>query len=129
VTSPLFLIAHSVRGEAAFDVAVQMECPHCAGAGEIWGLSSNKQFHCFDCDEQGFWWIIPTSGHRAFPYWQWPLNGLYKKFGEEYDSLGEPPSVPPGWPDHFKSLPAPTLNIMSLFKSHHEAKPHIPRRL
>jgi len=109
-----------VRGEAAFDVAVQMECPHCAGAGEIWGLSSNKQFHCFDCDEQGFWWIIPTSGHRAFPYWNIHL-----------DVWGIAPDMPPDWPDHYKTNPAPTLDIMSLFKAHRkgEPKPHIPRRL
>jgi len=41
----LYLIAHKVRGEAAFDVAVKMEMA------------------------DGDWWIIPTSGHRAYPFW------------------------------------------------------------
>ena len=39
--SELYLIAHKVRGEPAFDIAVKM----------------------------GDWWIIPTSGHRAYPFW------------------------------------------------------------
>ena len=43
--SELYLIAHKVRGEPAFDIAVKMEMA------------------------DGCWWIIPTSGHRAFPYW------------------------------------------------------------
>lgn len=43
--SDLFLIAHKVRGEPAFDVATRVQI------GE----------------EEG--WIIPTSGHRAYPYW------------------------------------------------------------
>jgi len=42
----LYLIAHKVRGELAFDVAIKM----------------------FVKDDE-FWWIIPTSGHRAYPFW------------------------------------------------------------
>ena len=45
-----YLILHKVRGEPAFDVAYQMEIG----------------------DEVG--WIIPTSGHRAYPSRQWPLD-------------------------------------------------------
>lgn len=39
----LFLIAHKVRGELAFDIATMLEV-----GDEVW-------------------WIIPTSGHRAYP--------------------------------------------------------------
>lgn len=46
----LFLIAHKVRGEPAFDVAERLQIG----------------------DELG--WIIPTSGHRAYPYWCHPLS-------------------------------------------------------
>ncbi len=116
MTTPLFLIAHSVRGEAAFDVATKMACPHCPGYLE------NQGFGCFDCEDLGYWWIIPTSGHRAFPYWNVEFNPI-----DIYE--GEIPPMPHSWPDHYKVGPAPTVNIMSLFKAQHEAKPHIPRRL
>lgn len=43
------LILHKVRGEAAFDIAEQME--------------------------NGMW-IIPTSGHRAYPAQHWPLEAI-----------------------------------------------------
>lgn len=51
MNEPLFLIAHKVRGEAAFDVAIEME----RESGERW-------------------WIIPTSGHRAYPFWSHPMD-------------------------------------------------------
>ena len=44
MTAEPFLIAHKVRGQAALDVAEPMIVD-----GETW-------------------WIIPTSGHRAYPY-------------------------------------------------------------
>ena len=47
-----YLIAHRVRGERAFDVAIQLQIG----------------------DELG--WIIPTSGHRAYPYWSIGLDDL-----------------------------------------------------
>lgn len=59
----LFLIAHKVRGEAAFDVATPIEID----------------------GEPG--WIIPTSGHRAYPYWTAPLD--------------PPPAAPPDARDHY----------------------------
>ena len=51
----LYLIAHKVRGQPAFDIAER----------------------CDDMDSEGDpgpWWIIPTSGHRAHPMWAEPLN-------------------------------------------------------
>jgi hypothetical protein len=47
-----YLIAHKVRGAPALDIAVQMHV-----ADEVW-------------------WIIPTSGHRAYPYWHESLQCL-----------------------------------------------------
>lgn len=122
MTTPLFLIAHSVRGEAAFDVALQMECPHCISDGD-----PTYRYGCAECDGEGYWWIIPTSGHRAFPYWSCAIEELDFLNGKHPDKyLGVMPS---GWPDHYRHGPAPTLDIMSLFKAQREAKPHIPRRL
>jgi hypothetical protein len=44
------LILHKVRGEPAFDVATQLD---------------------------NGWWIIPTSGHRAYPCKTWRIDELY----------------------------------------------------
>ncbi len=123
--SELFLIAHKVRGEAAFDVAHRMDCPHCVTGIDqvIWG--------CFDCEELGYWWIIPTSGHRAFPFHYWPWDELAcdsRINPSVFDPKPiEAPPLPVDWPDHFKSLPAPKPDITSLFKA--QPKPHIARRL
>lgn len=54
----LYLIAHKVRGLPAFDIATHMTCPVCDATND----------HCPSCDGVGHWWIIPTSGHRAYPY-------------------------------------------------------------
>ncbi len=51
----LYLIAHKVRGAPAFDVAEKVQI------GE----------------EEGF--IIPTSGHRAYPFWYLPFENLTLK--------------------------------------------------
>jgi len=77
-----YLIAHLVRGEPAFDIAEQLQIG----------------------DEQG--WIIPTSGHRAYPYWtlrldlavDWPLVGILHT---------EVPDPPVDWPDHYSLSAAP----------------------
>jgi len=70
----LYLILHKVRGEPAFDIAQKIEI------GE----------------EEG--WIIPTSGHRAYPYQYWQLLGDYE------DGLVQPEKcsdMPPDLPDHY----------------------------
>src|SRR5882724_509161 len=126
MTAQLFLIAHSVRDEAAFDVAAKMECPHCHGVGcaRLHPEDTYEGPSCLECDSLGYWWIIPTSGHRAFPYWYTEINELMYAAGMIVDK-----PMPSGWPDHYRVGPTPTLNIMSLFKAQREAKPHIPRRL
>src|SRR6266571_1229398 len=55
-TSPPYLILHKVRGKPAFDIAVKMEV---------------------ECEsDPGPWWMIPTSGHRAYPLKAWELSDL-----------------------------------------------------
>ena len=48
----MYLILHTVRGKPAFDIAEPMKIG----------------------DEDG--WIIPTSGHRAYPVRTWSLEDL-----------------------------------------------------
>lgn len=68
--SELYLIAHKVRGEAAFDVAQKLQIG----------------------DEEG--WIIPTSGHRAYPYWYQSLEAVF--------SYHFVPPLPPDLRDHYE---------------------------
>lgn len=127
MVSEPFLIAHSVRGAAAFDVAEQMLCPLCEGRSWVANADTCEGFACIECDSLGYWWIIPTSGHRAYPYWSHPLNhavdwAMMRIHGHAV------PEMPSGWPDHYKIGPAPKLDIKSLFKAMNP-KPHIARRL
>jgi hypothetical protein len=85
--SELFLIAHKVRGELAFDVATPIKI------GETDG------------------WVIPTSGHRAYPLMSWAIDEL----GDvtDYHSVSilrelGPAQDHPMWPslrDHYHSEP------------------------
>jgi len=60
----LYLILHKVRGEPAFDVAQRIE---------------HSFANLVDANEpvRDHIWIIPTSGHRAYPVWEYPLLDLY----------------------------------------------------
>ena len=84
----LFLIAHKVRGEPAFDIAERMP-------------------ELDEGDELG--WIIPTSGHRAHPYWSQHLNQL----GAVKDDVPDlpldmvVPPMPSPWPDHYPTAAEP----------------------
>lgn len=85
-----YLIAHIVRGEPAFDIAIPLQIG----------------------DEEG--WIIPTSGHRAYPYWSLELENcddrcLYDLSGRHGGNgdVFNPPPPPPNWPDHYSTSPAP----------------------
>jgi len=80
-----FLILHRVRGAPAFDIAEKI--------GE---------------DSQGDIWIIPTSGHRAYPFWMKMLDELLM---ESFNSNIEP-VVPEDWPDHYScNAPSETAKI------------------
>lgn len=89
-----YLIAHVVRGEPAFDIAIPLQIG----------------------DEEG--WIIPTSGHRAYPYWQKPLHELGIDQGpdtcwawgwnnETGTCQGLIPIPPDDWPDHYPHRASP----------------------
>lgn len=69
----LHLIAHKVRGQPAFDVAIQMPM------------------------DDEVWWIIPTSGHRAYPYWYHPMDASLFAINA-MDFLND---LPDPWPDHY----------------------------
>lgn len=88
-----FLIAHKVRGEAAFDVAIQMPCPLCdLGDGMV------KEAYCTECKDEGYWWILSSCGHRAHPYWHSPLPLIEMLF---FACNYEIPEMPPDALDLF----------------------------
>lgn len=124
--SELYLIAHKVRGKPAFDVAEQMECPHCLEQGEQ---------GCPECDGLGFWWIVSTSGHRAFPWWwlelKWDGTALELEHGGEEPAWWLITSMPESLPDHYitKAAPARPSSIEALLASKRKPSgPPIARR-
>lgn len=107
--SDLYLIAHKVRGEPAFDVACRAECAECHGtsAQEV----IDGPCICNECDSTGYWWIIPTSGHRAYPWQFWDLDNL----GANSDigfcpDLADP--MPEGLPDHYRTRAEPKFDLI-----------------
>lgn len=118
----LFLIAHKVSGEAAFDVAIQMECPICHDANSCGDYEGPQ---CEECEGEGHWWIIPTSGHRAYPYHYWPWDELtcdsHENYGDDINYVPIiAPEMPSGLPDHYPTLAAaerPKLDLAALMKS------------
>src|SRR5690242_4864469 len=78
-----YLVAHIVRGEPAFDIAIRCD---------DMGTESDP----------GPWWIIPTSGHRAYPYWHRTLE-MFMFAAREENPLE---FVPPDWPDHYQTYAA-----------------------
>lgn len=80
-----FLILHKVRGLPAFDIAIS-----CDDMGT-------------DSDP-GPWWIIPTSGHRAYPYWNVQIRVEDHVFSmdDEFQTVyWSEPEMPPSLPDHY----------------------------
>lgn len=82
--SDLYLILHKVRGEPAFDIAQRLSIG----------------------DEEG--WIIPTSGHRAYPSEWWNLENLSYAFVN--------PSVPDDLPDHYTIRKEATATLKGLIE-------------
>ncbi len=74
-----FLILHKVRGEPAFDIAER-----CDDMGTA--------------SDPGPWWVIPTSGHRAHPWWWVGVNEV-----PDIQCLldSTPSGMPDSWPDHY----------------------------
>lgn len=108
-----YLILHKVRSEPAFDVAIQMQCPICKPVitklddESIMGSVGGE---CDECEGLRYWWIIPTSGHRAYPWWSTLIINLTydAEFGDdcecsasEISDLVTFPNMPPNWPDHY----------------------------
>jgi hypothetical protein len=79
----LHLIAHKVRGEPAFDIAIKMEMA------------------------DGCWWIIPTSGHRAYPFW-WGYDL------ERAIDMGVLDTMPADLPDHYPLAKKAPTNLDDL---------------
>lgn len=90
-----YLIAHIVSGQPAFDIAIILD-----------QLDEDSEII----------WIIPTSGHRAYPYWYRALNDMeLSGYPTTYvNELAPPP--PENWPDHYphRSTESPKLNITAL---------------
>lgn len=126
----LYLIAHKVSGEPAFDVACQIDCPEC---------SAFVDYNCSECDSLGYWWIISTSGHRAYPWWHLPLNitdfdeGMRLVMDHNPDKLTWTIfPMPPDLPDHYTTTydPTPRRSLVDLLNL--RPKPSttpFPRRL
>jgi hypothetical protein len=68
-----YLILHKVRGEPAFDIAEKIMIG----------------------DEEG--WVIPTSGHRAYP---WAAMLLQHVMDVGWIQVPREP-IPDDWPDHY----------------------------
>ena len=115
-----YLIAHKVRGEAAFDIAGRMDCPMCHSMGH--GPNEGGYSTCHECDGLGYWWIIPTSGHRAHPYWAQDLDSVISDA-----NLNAPMQPPDGWPDHYPCNKTPTQPLLSLLGMLHK-EPKVTRR-
>ena len=114
----LYLIAHKVSSEPAFDVACRMTCPECK-------QEDSDIPDCPECDDLGYWWIIPTSGHRAYPYWQCEWNDLGMN-----DYIV--PEMPPSLPDHYPTRSAPKVSlaeVLGLTKPKPLPLPPITRRI
>lgn len=116
MTDP-FLILHKVRGEPAFDVAIRMDCPKCMSVQTAMG--DIISYDCEECDNAGFWWIIPTSGHRAYPYDHWKLPTTEHNevvfFALGHQTFEARP-MPSPWPDHYptRSAAEPKVNLTSV---------------
>lgn len=90
-----YLITHLVRGEPAFDIAIR-----CDDMGTT--------------SDPGPWWIIPTSGHRAYPYWKIDLCELMAGDSfDPYNLLARVPPPPTDHPDHYTSHAAPRTGLIT----------------
>jgi len=86
----LYLILHKVRGEPAFDIAQMCE---------DMGTESDPEP----------WWIIPTSGHRAYPWGWWKMEELRSADGYHPPILSECNTLSGlmDLPDHYQTTSAP----------------------
>lgn len=131
----LYLIAHRVRSEPAFDIATQVPCAEChgmsackqcggsgfsgqgSGYGDVCGECGGQSAHgCSECDSLGFWWVVPTSGHRAYPWWSLPLkfDGMTLVMDHNPDKLTWTIfDMPPSLPDHYTTRASPARQSLA----------------
>lgn len=111
----LYLIAHKVRGAPAFDIAEHMTCPKCNATDD----------HCTQCDGAGHWWIIPTSGHRAFPWNHARLEDVMENAQCDFGPM------PPSLRDHYTTTAEASIDLIRVLGLIHAPlgpKPPIKRR-
>lgn len=126
----LFLIAHKVRGEPAFDIAEKVLCTSCPinGLHECNDSNVCREEHtdvCSSCGDQGHWWIIPTSGHQAFPYWDHPLYDII----QDLSFAGPvPPPIPPSLRDHYLGEREAAVDLIKVLGIIHAPLAPIKRR-
>lgn len=94
-----YLIAHLVRGSPAFDIAIRCD---------DMGTESDP----------GPWWIVPTSGHRAYPYQIWKLRDMAWHDGTSNPMCGRPLLMttypaPTDHPDHYTTYAAPRQGLIT----------------
>lgn len=97
----LYLVAHKVRGEAAFDITERVHCP----------VTTPEASPCAHCDCDIGYWYITTTGHRAHPYWEHPLYDILQDL--RFD--GDVPEMPEDAVDLFPANPS--AKILSSGKS------------
>ena len=103
-----YLVAHKVRGLPAFDIAIRMTCPLCPNEGH----------GCHECGQLGYWWIVSTSGHRAYPYWSAKLADIDDTYeldlrGVDTTYCDGPPPMPSDCVDHYPDRgTAPRINLI-----------------
>ena len=104
----LFLIAHKVRNEPAFDIACRIVCAECNGHGDL-NIADATFIGCNECDNLGYWWIIPTSGHRAYPFFNESFN-MIEGIGMGFtDAIAS--AMPHSLPDHYPTRSTPTISL------------------
>lgn len=120
----LYLIAHKVRGKPAFDVASHQTCVFCQTYISVTGVlceATRPQAECHECDGLGYWWQIPTSGHRAYPWWS---IAIYKQNDNKFYINGDFDTVdlnigpmPPDLPDHYQHSASPSTPKIDLLSA------------
>ena len=93
----LYLILHRVRGLPAFDIAQKL----CQSNGLDPCQPNCGLWQGDKCLGEGEW-IIPTSGHVAYPYINWPLKHLIhdRTAGDFFGTCADE-GVPSDLPDHY----------------------------
>jgi hypothetical protein len=102
-----FLILHKVHSAPAFDIAERHDTIPTGEAryntdGTV--RLSNLALDIIDEElDPPPWWIIPTSGHRAYPWWWVEINNV-----PDIQCLldSTPSGMPDNWPDHYQASEA-----------------------